>query len=893
MTTTAKPSAPVAIAKHIYTFAEGSAAMRDLLGGKGANLCEMAEMGLPVPPGFVITTETCREFIARDGSLPDSFWAELRGYLTGLEVEAGKHLGDAENPLLVSVRSGGKYSMPGMMDTILNLGLTDRSVEGLAAQTRNPRFAYDAYRRFLALYGKVVLEIEGERFDTLLDAAKAHAGVTSDAHLSVDALKALVTQFKALIEQESGCPVPQDAWEQLRGAILAVFRSWNNERAIIYRNREQIPHDLGTACNIVAMVFGNMGEDSGTGVAFTRDPNTGERVFYGEFLRNAQGEDVVAGVRTPQPISRLYDEDAALYDQLTGLGQELERHYHDMQDIEFTIERGQLFVLQCRSGKRTGAAAVRIAVELVEERLISAQEAVLRVSPEQLEQLLHPHLKPGSDVTPLARGLDAGPGAAVGRIALDKERAIEMHAQGEDVILVRRTTTPDDLSGMLASKGVLTAEGGRTSHAALVARQYGIPTVCGLGALRIDDDARTVFVNGITLREGDVITIDGGTGDVYAVALETEAPAVSPEFGALMEWADAARRLRVRANADTPEQAAIAVRFGAEGIGLCRTEHMFLGDRLPSVQRAILATDPEVRRRAIFDLLPTQRADFIGIFEAMADLPVTIRLLDPPMSEFLPDPVQLLREIIDLMHDDRDHPGIAARETLLAAAEGLHEVNPMLGTRGVRLSLMIPDFVEMQVEAIIGAASHVKRAGGNPHVEIMIPLVAHVSELTRIKIQLDRVAQRTMAEEGVTIDYSFGTMIEVPRAALTAEEIGREASFFSFGTNDLTQGAWMLSRDDAAEYIGFLQQNEMVKIDPTASIDRAGVGRLMRICVEDGLRANPNLKLGICGEHGGDPSSVQFCHEIGLHYVSCSPSRIPVARLAAAHAALGDRERDK
>jgi pyruvate,orthophosphate dikinase len=894
MTTIATPDASaVPAAKHIYRFEEGSADMRDLLGGKGANLCEMSRLGLPVPPGFVITTATCREFYERGRQLPDSFWDELRSYLTDLEIKAGKVLGAADNPLLVSVRSGAKFSMPGMMDTILNLGINDQSVIGLARQTNNERFAFDAYRRFLSLYGKVVLGIDGDRFDQLLDAAKERAGVRDDAHLPAEALRSLVEEYKDLIERETGSPVPQDPWEQLRGAVLAVFRSWNNERAIIYRNRERIPHDLGTACNIVAMVFGNMGEDSGTGVAFTRNPNTGENVFYGEFLKNAQGEDVVAGIRTPQQIAQLADQDLAIYEQLTGLGHRLEQHYHDMQDIEFTIERGRLYVLQCRSGKRTGTAAVRIAVEMVDEGLISSEDAVRRVAPEQLEQLLHPRLKTASGVTPLARGLDAGPGAAVGHIALDKETAIRMHSLGEDVILVRRTTTPDDLGGMLASKGVLTAEGGRTSHAALVARQYGIPTVCGLGALQIDEDERTVRVDGVTLREGDVITIDGSTGDVYAERLEMELPSVSGEFDTLMRWADAARRLRVRANADTPEQARLAVEMGAEGIGLCRTEHMFLGERLPSVQKAIVATDPDVRRAAIFDLLPVQRDDFVGIFRAMGERPVTIRLLDPPMSEFLPDRVAILREMLDLVRRGRNGAELEEKERLLEASERHYEVNPMLGTRGVRLSLLIPDFVEMQVEAIIGAACRVKREGGNPHVEIMIPLVAHVSELTRIKGQLDEVARRTMQAEGIEVSYSFGTMIEVPRAALTADEIAREASFFSFGTNDLTQGAWMLSRDDAAEYVQFLQKEEMVSVDPTVSIDRAGVGRLMKLCVQDGRAANPTIKLGICGEHGGEPASVAFCHEIGLDYVSCSPSRVPVARLAAAQAALGDRERDK
>jgi pyruvate,orthophosphate dikinase len=892
MTTVAQPETPP-VAKHIYRFEEGSADMRDLLGGKGANLCEMARMGLPVPPGFVITTETCREFYDNNQRLPDSFWHELRGYLTWLEETTGKNLGDPDNPLLVSVRSGAKFSMPGMMDTILNLGITDRSVAGLARQTGDERFAYDAYRRFLALYGKVVLDVNGELFDERLDEAKRRAGVTVDAHLPVESLKHLVEEYKALIARETGTPVPQDAWEQLKGAVLAVFRSWNNERAIIYRNREKIPHDLGTACSVVSMVFGNMGDDSGTGVAFTRNPNTGERAFYGEFLRNAQGEDVVAGIRTPQQIAQLADQDLALYEQLISIGRMLEQHYRDMQDIEFTIERGRLYVLQCRSGKRTGAAAVRIAVEMVGEGLISEQEAVQRVAPEQLEQLLHPRLKADATIAPLARGLDAGPGAAVGKIALDKETAIRMNALGDAVILVRKTTTPDDLGGMLASRGVLTAEGGRTSHAALVARQYGIPTVCGLSELRIDERTRTIVVNGVVLHEGDVITIDGTTGDIYARALETEPPTVSGDFTTLMRWADAIRRLRVRANADTPEQAALAVRFGAEGIGLCRTEHMFLGPRLPLVQRAILATDAEERRRAIFDLLPLQREDFAGIFAAMESRPVTIRLLDPPMSEFLPDPVAILREIVALTRANPNDPAIIERERLLATAERLHEVNPMLGTRGVRLSLLIPDFVEMQVAAIIGAACQAKKAGGDPHVEIMIPLVAHVSELTRIRDQLDSVARRTMKTEGVTVEYSFGTMIEVPRAALTADEIAREASFFSFGTNDLTQGTWMLSRDDAAAYVQFLQQQELVKIDPTVSIDRAGVGRLMRLCAEEARAANARIKLGICGEHGGEPSSIAFCHAIGLDYVSCSPSRVPVARLAAAQAALGDRERDR
>ena len=887
--------------KRVYLFREGNAKMKDLLGGKGANLAEMTNIGLPVPPGFTITTETCNDYL-KLGKLPDGLWEDVLAALADVEKDMGKKLGDANNPLLVSVRSGAKFSMPGMMDTVLNLGLNEDTLQGIVRQTGNERFAYDAYRRFVMMFSDIVLsddypKLKKDNFEKIFRELKEQVGAKLDTEVDANGLKDLVQRFKAYFKSITGNDFPTEPIEQMRLATTAVFKSWNNNRAIIYRNREKIPHDLGTAVNIQTMVFGNMGEDSGTGVAFTRNPANGDNKLFGEFLKNAQGEDVVAGVRTPEPIEQLAQEFPNVYGQFAEIAQKLEDHYRDMQDIEFTIERGRLFILQCRSGKRTGVAAVKMAVDMVNETLITKEEALLRVPPEALEQLLHPRIKSTGGVKPFARGLNAGPGGASGHVALDSKTAIKMAESGKKVILVREETNPDDLGGMLASVGVLTSRGGRTSHAALVARQYGIPTICGCSALRIDDEERLFTANGVTVKEGEVITIDGTLGEVYNVALETEPATVTGDFGTFMAWADQYRRLGVRANADTPEHAADAVALGAEGIGLARTEHMFLGsDRVPLVQNMILAEDEKTRDEALAKLLPMQREDFVGIYKAMGGRPVTIRLIDPPLHEFLPPMDELLVEVTEMRCKNPNDPALKEKEDLLRKVEEMHEANPMLGLRGCRLSIYFPGIVNMQVAAIIGAACEVKKAGLDVHPEIMIPLISTVNELTYLKVQLDRVAKETMAKEGVEVDYMFGTMIEIPRAALTADEIAKEASFFSFGTNDLTQMGYGISRDDAGKFLPVYIEKGIFKQDPTETIDVKGIGRMMKICVEDARAVNPTIKLGICGEHGGDPDSVKFCHKIGLTYVSCSPKRIPVARLAAAQAALEEKstvERDK
>jgi len=878
--------------KWVYLFREGNATMRDLLGGKGANLAEMTNIGLPVPPGFTITTEACNVYSAT-GQLPDGLWEQLLAALKDIEQNMGQRFGERTNPLLFSVRSGAKFSMPGMMDTILNLGLNEETLQGVIAATNNPRFAYDSYRRFIMMFSDVVLaegraELEKEAFEEILEEVKHKHGVEIDSDLSAEGMKEVADGFLAHFHQHYGEHFPSDPMDQLRLSILAVFRSWNNPRATIYRNKERIAHDLGTAVNVQSMVFGNMGDDCGTGVAFTRDPATGEKHVFGEFLRNAQGEDVVAGVRTPQSIDQLAQEFPAIYQQFEEVCSRLEGHYREMQDIEFTIQNQRLFILQCRSGKRTGQAAVKVAVDMVGEGLITRNEGINRVPPSQLEQLLHPRLVKPAGLRPIATGLNAGPGGAVGHVAMDSAAAIRMQQEGKQVILVRKITNPDDLGGMLAAKGVLTSEGGRTSHAALVARQYGIPTICGCKDIRVDDANRQFLVAGTAVKEGDVISIDGTTGEVYLEELKTEPVAVTGDFAKFMEWADAARKLGVRANADTPEQAAEAVRLGAEGIGLCRTEHMFLGsDRVELVRDMILAEDETARQAALDRLLPMQREDFVGIFRAMDGRPVTVRLIDPPLHEFLPHAEHVRDELRRLQVEHSSPESVQAQIKLLAKVEELHEENPMLGLRGCRLSIVMPGIVNMQVAAIIGAASELAKAGEEVHPEIMIPLVGHVNELTFLKGQLEDVAQKTMEAEGAQVDYQFGTMIEIPRAALTAAEIAAQASFFSFGTNDLTQMTYGISRDDAGSFLPIYIEKGIFKQDPTESIDRTGVGRLMKICVDDARAVSPNLKVGICGEHGGDPASVQFCHEIGLNYVSCSPLRVPVARLAAAQAALG------
>ncbi len=892
------------MAKYVYRFgggtAEGSAAMKDLLGGKGANLAEMARIGIPVPPGFTITTEVCRYYYANGETYPDGLEEEVRAGIAFLEEQTGRRFGDPDNPLLVSVRSGAPVSMPGMMDTILNLGMNDRSVEGIAKRIA-PRFAYDSYRRLIAMYGNVVLGFKDERgdpFDRLMQEFKKERGAKTDLDLTADDLVELVERFKAYY-RERGKEFPQDPWEQLWGAIGAVFRSWNNERAIVYRRLNRIPDDMGTAVNVQAMVFGNLNERSGTGVAFTRDPATGENRLYGEYLLAAQGEDVVAGIRTPKPIEELEREMPEVYRQLLEVREKLERHYRDMQDLEFTIEDGKLYLLQTRTGKRTGFAAVRIAVEMVKEGLITQDEAILRIDPaEQVYQLLQPIFDPEEKrkAKVIAKGLAAGPGAATGRIAFFPDDAVHMAKEGP-VILVREETSPEDVEGMFASAGILTARGGLTSHAAVVARQVGKVAVVGCEELEIDYDRRTVTARGVTLKEGDWISIDGFTGEVLEGQVRTMPSEViqvliektkSPEeapiyrlFAELMSWADERRRLGVRANADKPDQAQVALALGAEGIGLCRTEHMFFAeDRLPHMQKALIAKDPAERTEALKALSEMQVADFEGLLEVMDGKPVIIRLLDPPLHEFLPKPdeEEKIREIA------REF-GISPEE-LKNRIESLREMNPMLGHRGVRLGITHPDIYQMQVEAIFRAACRLAKRGREPYPKVMIPLVAHVNEMRAMREMVDRVAKRVMEEEGVEVKYQVGTMIEIPRAALTADEVAREAQFFSFGTNDLTQMTFGFSRDDVAKFIGEYLEKKILPDDPFATLDTRGVGELVRIATERGKSTRSDLEVGICGEHGGESRSVHFCHEVGLDYVSCSPFRLPVARLAAAQAAL-------
>jgi pyruvate,orthophosphate dikinase len=882
--------------KRVYLFEEGSADMRDLLGGKGANLAEMTNIGLPVPPGFTITTDVCRGYMKRQ-RLPDGLMQEVREKMQIVEGRVGKKFGDPHNPLLVSVRSGAKFSMPGMMDTILNLGLNDATAEGMIRLTKNPRFVYDAYRRFVMMFSDVVMDIPKRYFEARFDALKERLGVTQDTDVPADALRELVGEFKQIV-RDFGKVFPDDPYQQLEMAIEAVFRSWNNERAVIYREREKIPHDLGTACNVQAMVFGNMGDDSGTGVAFTRNPATGERELYGEFLPNAQGEDVVAGVRTPLPLSALHERMPEVYAQFLEIAERLERHYRDMMDLEFTVERGRLWMLQCRVGKRTGKAAVKIAVEMAQEGLIGRDEAILRVQPSQLDQLLHPHFDEAAlasgDYPMLAQGLGASPGAASGRAVFDSKRAMEQ-GKTEPVILVRPETNPDDVGGMLVSKGILTARGGNTSHAAVIARGFGIPCVAGCEAISVDEHENlfTVQVDGqtVVVREGDFISINGSTGKVYKGAVPTVAPELSEDLHTLLRWADEFRRLRVRANADNPHDATKALEFGAEGIGLARTEHMFFGEeRLPIMQEMILAKTEKERREALSRLLPFQRGDFYAIFEVMRGLPVTIRLIDPPLHEFLPRYEDLLREVAQLEITAPDSETLAEKRRLLQRVEELREANPMLGLRGVRLSLLYPEIVEMQVAAILEAAAEAQRRGYDPHVEIMIPLVGHVNELKLAREHLERVAKEVMEREGVRVDYKFGTMIEIPRAALTADEIAQYAQFFSFGTNDLTQTTFGYSRDDAeGKFLAYYVEHKILPENPFITLDRDGVGKLVRMAFDLGRAVRPDLKVGICGEHGGDPDSIAFCQEVGLDYVSCSPFRVPIARLAAAQAALRKR----
>ncbi|MDQ7064533.1 MAG: pyruvate, phosphate dikinase [candidate division KSB1 bacterium] len=900
--------------KYVYKFggakAEGEAGMKELLGGKGANLAEMANLGLPVPAGFTITTEVCNMFYENNRQYPEGLKEQVEEALRFVEEVMQAKFGDEQNPLLVSVRSGARVSMPGMMDTVLNLGLNDVTVKGLAAKTNNPRFAYDCYRRFVQMYGDVVLGLKPESqddidpFEEILENKKKARGVTYDTELTADDLKELVSEFKAAIKEQTGQDFPEDPFEQLWGAIGAVFGSWNNERAITYRKLNDIPDHWGTAVNVVAMVYGNMGEDSGTGVGFTRDPATGEKRLYGEYLLNAQGEDVVAGIRTPEPIETLKERMPQVYDELADIAQKLERHYRDMQDFEFTIQQGKLWMLQTRVGKRTGFAAFRIAVDMEEEGLINRDEALLRLEPNQLNQLLRPVFDAKEKAEAIknnkliAKGLNAGPGAASGRIVFNAPDAVAWAQKGEKVILVRIETSPEDIKGMNAAEGILTARGGMTSHAALVARQMGKVCVVGCEVLEIDYRKREMRVDDKVMREGDWISIDGSTGEVIEGHLTTKPSEViqvlidktmKPEesqtyqiYSKVMKWADEVRRLRVRTNADQPDQASNAIAFGAEGIGLCRTEHMFFGgDRIDAVREMILAEDVEGRRKALAKLLPMQREDFFGIFKVMDGKPVTVRTLDPPLHEFLPHTDHEIQDLAQKM-------GIS-EDALRAKIDALHEMNPMLGHRGCRLGVVYPEITEMQARAILEAACEAKKQGIEAIPEIMIPLVSHVNELRRQEQVVRETAEKVFEEQGIRVDYLVGTMIELPRAAVTAGRIAEVAEFFSFGTNDLTQTTFGLSRDDAGKFLPFYIEEEIFPADPFETVDQEGVGELMRWGVTRGRETRPQLKVGICGEHGGEPKSVKFCHRLNMDYVSCSPFRVPIARLAAAQAVLEEK----
>jgi pyruvate,orthophosphate dikinase len=893
----AKAAAPQSRGKWVYGFgngrAEGTAAMRDLLGGKGAGLAEMANLKLPVPPGFTITTDVCTYYYGNDKKYPRDLRGQVEKALARVGRITGRKFGDETNPLLVSVRSGARASMPGMMDTVLNLGLNDETVETLAKKSGDRRFAYDSYRRFITMYSDVVLGVGHEHFEELLDRHKEQQGYTLDTDLSADDWADLVARYKKRVKDELGQDFPQDPHKQLWGAIGAVFGSWMNQRAITYRKLHNIPENWGTAVNVQAMVFGNMGDTSATGVAFTRNPSTGEKKLYGEFLINAQGEDVVAGIRTPQEISEAARKEAGsdkpsmeytlpkAYAELKRIYNVLERHYRDMQDLEFTVEQGKLWMLQTRSGKRTAKAALRIAVELANEGLISKSDAVLRVDPLSLDQLLHPTIDPRAHRRVIATGLPASPGAASGEIVFSPDEAAQLKSDGKKVVLVRVETSPEDIHGMHAAEGILTTRGGMTSHAAVVARGMGKPCVSGAGSLRVDYAAGTMTAGGQSFKKGDHITVDGSTGQVLAGKVEMVEPQLSGEFATLIGWADKVRRLGVRANADTPTDAKTAVRFGAEGIGLCRTEHMFFeSDRIQAVREMILADDERLRRAAIAKLLPMQRADFVELFEIMAGRPVTIRLLDPPLHEFLPHGEEEIAEVAAVMGEDP--------KKLAARANELSEFNPMLGFRGCRIAIVYPEIAEMQARAIFEAAIEAaKRAGKLVVPEVMVPLIATKTEFDLVKARIDAMAHAVAKEKNAKVNYQVGTMIELPRASLVADEIAQSAEFFSFGTNDLTQTTFGISRDDAASFLGIYTARGILPVDPFVSIDQRGVGELVRIGVERGRGVRPKLKVGICGEHGGDPASIAFCHEAKLDYVSCSPFRVPIARLAAAQAALG------
>jgi len=870
--------------KYVYLFSEGNASMRNLLGGKGANLAEMTGLGLPVPRGFTVTTEACTRYYNDGKVIAKEIEDQIYEALKKTEEIVGKKFGDPSNPFLVSVRSGARASMPGMMDTILNLGLNDEVVVGLAKLTNNERFAYDSYRRFIQMFSDVVMEVEKSKFEKILDSVKESAGAKTDTDLTAEDLKEVVRQYKELFKKEKGFDFPMDPKEQLMEAVKAVFRSWDNPRAIVYRRLNDIPSDWGTAVNVQEMVYGNMGNDSGTGVAFTRNPATGEKKLYGEFLMNAQGEDVVAGIRTPQSIDQLKEIMPDIYNQFTEIAQKLENHYRDMQDMEFTIERGKLFMLQTRNGKRTAAAALKIAVDLVAEGMVTKEEAIMKVDPKQLDTLLHPAFEPKAlkAAVPIAKGLPASPGAATGRVYFTAEEAVEAAKGGEKkIILVRTETSPEDIEGMHVSQGILTGRGGMTSHAAVVARGMGTCCVAGCSEIRINEEEKYfIDKSGRKYVEGDWISLDGSTGNVYGEQLPTTEPDVTGDFATLMEWADEIRKLRVRTNADTPRDAAVAVKFGAEGIGLCRTEHMFFdADRIPAMREMIVARTVEQRRKALDKLLPMQRADFEGLFTEMKGHPVTIRLLDPPLHEFLPQEDEDIEALAKEM-------GIAFDE-LKAIVRDLHEFNPMMGHRGCRLAVTYPEIAEMQTRAIIEAAINVNKKGMNVTPEIMIPLVGEVKELKYVKDVVTKTADEVIAQSGVKLEYKVGTMIEIPRAAITADEIAREAEFFSFGTNDLTQMTFGFSRDDAGKFLEEYYNKKIYEFDPFAKLDQHGVGKLIEIATKLGRETRPDIKLGICGEHGGDPSSIEFCHKMGLNYVSCSPYRVPIARLAAAQAAVG------
>ena len=871
--------------KYIYLFSEGSGDMRELLGGKGANLAEMTNLGMPVPPGFIITTEACTRYYDDGEVINDEIQAQILDYVEKLEEMAGQKFGDKDNPLLVSVRSGARASMPGMMDTILNLGLNDEGVLALAKNSNNPRWAWDCYRRFIQMYSDVVMEVGKSYFEKLIDEMKEKRGVSQDVELAWEDLKELAEQFKAEYRDKVGEDFPQDAKTQLMGAVKAVFRSWNNPRAIVYRRMNDIPGDWGTAVSVVKMAFGNLNDDSGTGVAFTRNPATGENKLDGEFLMNAQGEDVVAGIRTPLPISALAETMPEVYNQFVEISQRLEQHYHDMQDMEFTIENRKLYMLQTRNGKRTPFAALKIACDLLDEGMIDEKQAISMIDPRSLDTLLHPAFDPKAlaAATPIGQGLNASPGAACGQVVFTAEDAKAWAAEGKKVVLVRHETSPEDIEGMEASQGILTARGGRTSHAAVVARGMGTCCVAGCAELRINENGKFARLGGKTIREGDVISIDGSTGKIYAEALPTVDADIGGEFARIMALADKYRRLHVRTNADSPRDAAQAMKFGAEGVGLCRTEHMFFAeDRIAAIREMIVSETQEQRRRALAKIEPMQQGDFEAIYEAMEGAPVTIRFLDPPLHEFLPTTDLAIEELAWEMDIEVS--------TLRKAIDGLHEVNPMMGHRGCRLAVTYPEIAEMQTEAVIRAALNVSKRHPEWNIvpEIMIPLVGEVKELAYVKKTVTAVADKLIAEAGSSMTYKVGTMIEIPRAALTADDIAKEAEFFSFGTNDLTQMTFGFSRDDAAKFLDVYYENKIYELDPFQRLDQTGVGKLVEMAAKLGRATRPDIHLGICGEHGGEPSSVEFCHRVGLDYVSCSPFRVPIARLAAAQAAIKD-----